>query len=295
MESILRLQNVSKVYGDKVVVNNVCLEIEKGSVCGLLGPNGAGKTTIMKMIMNEIKCDRGYISYDSNLKIKFLSDVPNFYEFYTVEEYLEFILDITGYESNKEVRVEEVLGLLNLKDHRDVKIKKLSRGLRQKVGIASIIIDEPDVLILDEPVSALDPIGRSEMFDIILKLKGETTVIFSSHILNDVEKICDHIILINKGKILLNDNISNLSLNKSVLLVKFKSREELLTFKEDLDLECKFCQSIENCLEIEGEDILSVENKVFSLLAKKNVLVDSVSILKDSLEDVFLREVRNNG
>lgn len=295
MEGILRLQNVSKVYGDKVVVNNACFEIERGSVCGLLGPNGAGKTTIMKMIMNEIKCDRGYISYDSGLKIKFLSDVPNFYEFYTVEEYLIFILDITGYKSNKEVRIEDVLGLLNLKDYRDIQIKKLSRGLRQKVGIASVIIDEPDVLILDEPVSALDPIGRSEMFDIILKLKGETTVIFSSHILNDVEKVCDHIILINKGKILLNDKMSNLSLNKSALLLKFKSREDLLLFKDALDLDCKFNSRIENCLEIEGEDIFSVEKKVFSLLSENNVFVESVSIMKDSLEDVFLREVRNNG
>lgn len=295
MTSVLKLQNISKVYGNKVVVNNVSFDIEKGSVCGLLGPNGAGKTTIMKMIMNEIKCDRGYISYDDNLKIKFLSDVPNFYEFYTVEEYLKFILDIVHFEGEKQVRIEEVLNLLNLKDYSNLQIKKLSRGLRQKVGIASVIVEQPDILILDEPVSALDPIGRSEMFDIISKLKGETTIIFSSHILTDVERVCDHIILINKGKILLNDKIGNISLDRSVLLVKFKSREELLNFKESFSLDCKFNSHIENCLEVESEDVLDVEKKVFSLLSKKNILVDSVSIMRDSLEDIFLREVRNNG
>lgn len=295
MGSVLKLQNISKVYGDKVVVNNASFEIEKGSVCGLLGPNGAGKTTIMKMIMNEIKCDRGYIAYSDNLKIKFLSDVPNFYEFYTVEEYLRFILEITHFEEDKNVRIDEVLSLLNLKEYSDLQIKKLSRGLRQKVGIASVIVEKPDVLILDEPVSALDPIGRSEMFDIILKLKGETTIVFSSHILTDVERVCDHIILINRGKILLNDKISNISLDRNLLLVNFKTREDLISFKESFSLDCKFNAYIENCLEVESDDMIAVQKKVFSLLSKKGILVKSVSIVRDSLEDIFLREVKNNG
>ena len=161
---------------------------------------------------------------------------------------------------------EEVLKILNLSDYKEIQIKKLSRGLRQKLGIASVIIDEPDVLILDEPVSALDPLGRNEIFDIILKLKGRVTVIFSSHILNDVERICDHVVLINKGKIILNKDINDLSLDKNVVVIKFKSREDLMVVKELLGYECKFNENIENCLEIYNDDVLEVENKVFQVL-----------------------------
>lgn len=295
MDNILSLNNVTKVYGNKVVVNNASFEIKKGTVCGLLGPNGAGKTTIMKMIMNQVKCDGGDISYNDDLKIKYLQDVPEFYEFYTVKEYLEFILDITNYSSDKDIRIEEVLGILNLKDYRDYRIKKLSRGLRQKVGIASVIVDEPDVLILDEPVSALDPLGRKEMFDIILSLKGKATIIFSSHILNDIERVCDHIILINKGKIVLNNDIRNIFLDKQTLLVTFKTREDLLSLKDKIKYECNFSEYIENCLEIHSEDIVSLQKDIFKLLTKENVVVNSVSIKKDNLEEIFLKEVRTNG
>lgn len=295
MDNILSLNNVTKVYGNKVVVNNASFEIKKGTVCGLLGPNGAGKTTIMKMIMNQVKCDGGDISYNDDLKIKYLQDVPEFYEFYTVKEYLEFILDITNYSSDKDIRIEEVLGILNLKDYRDYRIKKLSRGLRQKVGIASVIVDEPDVLILDEPVSALDPLGRKEMFDIILSLKGKSTIIFSSHILNDIERVCDHIILINKGKIVLNNDIRNIFLDKQTLLVTFKTREDLLSLKDKIKYECNFSEYIENCLEIHSEDIVSLQKDIFKLLTKENVVVNSVSIKKDNLEEIFLKEVRTNG
>ena len=191
MSSILRLDKVTKMYDDKVVVSNASFEVEKGKVYGLLGPNGAGKTTIMKIIMNVINCERGSVECSDGLKIKYLQDVPQFYEFYTINEYLNFILDISHYKKDKG-------------------IKKLSRGLRQKVGIASTIIDEPDVLILDEPVSALDPFGRKEMFDIIVSLKGKVTIIFSSHILTDIERVCDHVLLINKGKIILDKDIKDI-------------------------------------------------------------------------------------
>lgn len=295
MDTVLSLNNLTKMYGDRVVVNNACFEIKRGTVCGLLGPNGAGKTTIMKMIMNQVKCDRGYIEYNENLKIKYLQDVPEFYDFYTIKEYLNFILDISQYSKDKDIRIEEVLEILNLKEYRDLCIKKLSRGLRQKVGIASVIVDEPDLLILDEPVSALDPLGRKEMFDIILTLKGKVTIIFSSHILNDVERICDHIILISRGNIILNNNIKELSLDKQTLLVKFKNKEDLLLIKEGIDYNCNFSEKIENCLEIHSEDITKLQKNIFNILAKNNITVNFISIKQDSLEEIFLREVKVHG
>lgn len=294
MENILRVHDVTKIYNNRKVVNKANFDIQRGSVCGLLGPNGAGKTTIMKMIMNQIKCDEGYIEYDNNLKIKYLQDVPNFYEFYTVKEYLNFLLDISHYEKDKEYRINEVLKLLDLSEYVNHSISKLSRGLRQKVGIASVIVDEPDVLIMDEPVSALDPIGRKEIFDTINSLKGKVTIIFSSHILTDIERVCDYVVLINKGKIILANEIKNMFLDKQTLQVEFKSRDDLLKVKDKIGYDNNFSDSIENCLEINYDDVNKLEKDIFKLLIKEEVLVKSVVIKKDNLEEIFLREVKNN-
>lgn len=295
MENIISLHDVTKIYNNRKVVNKVNFGIQKGSICGLLGPNGAGKTTIMKMIMNQIKCDEGYIEYDSNLKIKYLQDVPNFYEFYTVKEYLHFLLDISHYEKDKEYRINEVLKLLDLSDYVNHTISKLSRGLRQKVGIASVIVDEPDVLIMDEPVSALDPIGRKEIFDTINSLRGKVTIIFSSHILTDIERVCDYVVLINKGKIILANEIKNMFLDKQTLQVEFKNRDDLLKVKDKIEYDNSFSDSIENCLEINYEDIKKLEKDIFKLLIKEEIVAKSIIIKRDNLEEIFLREVRNNG
>ena len=224
-----------------------------------------------------------------------MQDVPEFYEFYTINEYLDFILDISHYDKDKEGRTNEVLELLNLKDYKDKTIKKLSRGLRQKVGIASTIIDEPDILILDEPVSALDPLGRKEMFDIIAALKGKVTIIFSSHILDDIERVCDHVLLINKGKIILDKDIKEVTLEKNILIVVFKTREDLLKIKEKLEYPCCFSEIIKDCLEIEGNDISTMQKDIFQLLIDNDVFAKCISIKKETLEEIFLREVRNNG
>ena len=294
MDGILKLEHVSKLYGDNLVVNNASFEIEKGCVCGLLGPNGAGKTTIMKIIMNQVKCDNGFVEHDSNLKIRYLQDVPEFYEFYSVKEYLNFILEINNYSKDKENRINEVLLMLNLESHSNKIVRRLSRGLRQKLGIASVIIDEPDVLILDEPVSALDPLGRKEMFDIILSLKGKTTVIFSSHILTDIERVCDRVVLINRGKIILNNKIEELALEKKTLLVMFNSREDLLKVREDINYSTRFSERIQDCLEIECDDVLKLQKEVFELLIKHAVGVKCITNKSESLEEIFLREVRKN-
>ena len=295
MENILKLERVSKLYGNNLVVNNASFEIKKGAVCGLLGPNGAGKTTIMKIIMNEVKCDNGRVICDDNLKIKYLQDVPNFYEFYSVSEYLDFILDINHYDKDKASRIEEVLEILNLKDYRNQKIKKLSRGLRQKVGIASVVVDEPDLLILDEPVSALDPIGRKEMFDIIALLKGKTTIVFSSHVLTDIERVCDQIIMISKGKIILNSDIKDITLDKKTVVVVFKNRDDLLKIKDNIGYTVRFSENIRDCLEIDGEDVTKMQKDIFALLIENDIGIKGISIKSESLEEIFLREVKKNG
>ena len=133
------------------------------------------------------------------------------------------------------------------------------------------------------------------MFDIIESLKGKTTIIFSSHILNDVERICDQILLIGRGKIVLNNNIKEIGLDKNTLLIVFNNRDDLLNVKEKLKYESSFSESVENCLMIECEDINKLQTDVFKVLASSKVAIESVSKKKESLEEIFLREVRKNG
>lgn len=288
MEKILDIKKLTKKYGDKVILNEISFSLEKGEVCGLLGPNGAGKTTTMKIIVDLLEKTSGEIIYDKDIKIAYLQDVPQFYEFYTIKEYLEFLLSLNKKNFD---RVDDILGLVGLKNEKNKEIKKLSRGLRQRVGIAASIINEPDILILDEPVSALDPIGRKEIFDLIQKLKGKMSIIFSSHILSDVERVCDQIIIINKGNILLNKKISEIALDNNILTIDFINEEDTTKFKKQYKGDIT---TNGNTLEIKTDDINSTELEIFSILASKKINVNSISIKKNNLEEIFVSEVNKN-
>lgn len=292
MEIVLKVKDLMKKYRNNVVVDNVSFELEKGKVYGLLGPNGAGKTTIMKMITNLVKKDGGIIEYNDSVKIKYLMDVPMFYEYMSVSEYLIFIANLNNIE-NVDNRINTLLNETNLVEHRNKKIKELSRGLRQKLGIASVLVNDIDLLILDEPVSALDPIGRKEVLDLISSLRGNITVIFSSHILEDIEKVCDNILLIHNGKILINDSCNRLLNVNDCLLVKCPSREEILVLKE-IYKDSLFSSKYENTLEIEFKDLIKIQSEILKNAKKYNLIIEKMEIKKESLEDLFLNEVRNN-
>lgn len=289
MAKILTVNNLTKKYGERLVLNEISFSIEKGEVCGFLGPNGAGKTTTMKIIVNLLDKTSGDIIYDDNIKISYLQDVPQFYEFYTIREYLEFLLSLN---SDKDLyKIDEIINLVGLKKERDKQIKKLSRGLRQRLGIASSIINDPDVLILDEPVSALDPMGRREIFDLIKKLKGKMSIIFSSHILSDAERICDQVIIIDNGKILLDKKISEISLNNNILSIDFIDEKDIQKFKKSYKKDILINN---NVVEIETDDIKSTEFEIFDILSSKKININSISIKKNSLEDIFVSEVTKN-
>ncbi|MDF2556971.1 MAG: transporter ATP-binding protein [Bacillales bacterium] len=288
MSSILSVENLTKMYKSVCVLNNVSFEIKAGSVVGLLGPNGAGKTTTMKIIMDLIPKTTGRIHYDNKTRIIYLQDVPEFYDFYQVKEYLKFILELNQFKGDIKSKIEETVKLVGLEAELNKRIKSLSRGLRQRLGIASSIIMKPDVLILDEPVSALDPIGRKEVFDLIGQLKGKMSIIFSSHILSDIERICDHVILLDKGSILLNKSISDIQLDDRVLVIEFNDVETLRIFSDEWKetLEIK-----EKTISITTKNLTQSQNKVFEILHKKGLMVESVHLKKINLEDIFLKEV----
>ena len=292
MSTILRAENLVKKYGRNVVVKDACLSLEAGKIYGLLGPNGAGKTTIMKMMVNLLKADGGKIVCE-DVKIKYLMDVPKFYEYMKVEEYLMFLLDINK-DNNKKEKLDELLTIANLVEHRSKKIRQLSRGLRQKLGIASVLVSDVDVLVLDEPVSALDPLGRKDVLDLIASLRGKIAVVFSSHILEDIEKVCDHIILINKGKIILDDDCSVILKQDEEVLVRCETREQTQLLKSVLE-NCEFSVSRANTICVKYEDLMKTQQEILKQAKKLKVTVELMEKKKLSLEEVFLEEVRKHG
>ncbi len=208
---ILSITNLRKSFGDKDILKGLNLSVPEHSIFGFVGRNGAGKTTTMKAILGLLNPNDGEITVcgqkvvygqtSTNRYIGYLPDVPEFYSFMTPREYLQLCGESLGMsDSEIKNRTEELLNLVGLSDEKH-HIKGFSRGMKQRLGIAQALIGSPKLLICDEPTSALDPIGRKEILDILLSVREETTVLFSTHILSDVERICTHIALLNDGEI----------------------------------------------------------------------------------------------
>lgn len=207
---MLTLSHLSKSFGSKKIIDDLCFTVPEHSIFGFIGQNGAGKTTTMKMILGLLQADSGKITVNgetvrygqnrTNRFIGYLPDVPEFYGYMTPSEYLRLCGEITGMPSDRIRRnSHELLDLVGL-DKENKRIHGFSRGMKQRLGIAQALLNEPRLLICDEPTSALDPLGRKEILDILLSVKDHTTVVFSTHILSDVERICDEIALLHNGR-----------------------------------------------------------------------------------------------
>ena len=236
--NILEVRNISKSFGDKRVLENISFSVPKNCVFGFIGSNGAGKTTTMKMILGLLKADSGEIEVcgervtfgatKTNRLIGYLPDVPEFYGYMRPKEYLKLCSRIVGLDDKTaKARISELLDLVGLANI-NKKISGFSRGMKQRLGVAQALIGEPKLLICDEPTSALDPLGRKEILDILHQIKGKTTVVFSTHILSDVERICDRVAVLNKGKIALESAISDLKLQQ-------KSKSFTLEFEREIE------------------------------------------------------------
>ena len=206
---MLRIANLQKRFGDKEVLRGLSLSVPEGSIFGFIGKNGSGKTTTMKTVLGLLKPDGGEITVNgepvvygqtgTNRHIGYLPDVPEFYSFMTAEEYLAFCGEITGLSSTEsKQRRTELLELVGLSEEKH-RIKGYSRGMKQRLGIAQALLNRPKLLICDEPTSALDPVGRKEILDILLAARQQTTVLFSTHILSDVERICTDVAFLDQG------------------------------------------------------------------------------------------------
>lgn len=290
----IEVKNLLKVYGAQKAVNDISFSVKKGEIVGFLGPNGAGKSTTMKMITGYLQPSSGEaivcdVKVNENpigtkQKIGYLPESNALYYEMYVREYLAFIAEVHHVENQKS-KIENVIQQVGLTPEAHKKIGQLSKGYKQRVGLAAALIHDPEVLILDEPTSGLDPNQIIEIRDVIKQLGQNKTVLFSSHILQEVQAICDRVIIINKGTIVADDQLSN-------LLKKVHAGEVILELKEEVD-ESLF-NSIQNCIRLNSttwkfktDSPDAVKKQLLQLSIEKNLNVLSLKSDENSLEDVF--------
>ena len=294
---LLQIKKVSKRFGKKQVLKDLSFSVPEHSIFGFIGKNGSGKTTTMKMMLGLLKMDEGEIFINgekvvygeskTNQYIGYLPDVPTFYDFMTAYEYLFYCGELNGLSKieNKQ-RCEELLKLVGLaqETHR---IKGFSRGMKQRLGIAQALMNRPQLLICDEPTSALDPIGRKEILDILLSLKEQTTILFSTHILTDVERICSDVAFLNDGKIQMQGKIADLKgyhrQNEYVLEVeKVEDTLKLLSQFQTLQRQ----QNQLRCIGNENE-----LTEIIQFMLDHQISFHKIERLEPTLESLFMEVV----
>lgn len=303
---ILQIQNLSKSFGNNKIIDNLSFSVPEHSIFGFIGQNGAGKTTTMKMVLGLLKADSGSISVcgekvsfgqtKTNQYIGYLPDVPEFYQYMRPKEYLTLCGEVTGLTREKiKNRSEELLTLVGLHGV-NKKIGGFSRGMKQRLGIAQALLNEPKLLICDEPTSALDPVGRKEILDILQQVKGKTTVVFSTHILSDVERICDHIAVLNKGKIALTGTLSELKAQHKAnrLLIEFVNKADKEQFFAAPQM-VPFMGNTEQTGTIvifHGKDVLETEAVALNILSQNRILPMKLEVMEPTIENLFMEAVK---
>jgi ABC-2 type transport system ATP-binding protein len=301
----IKVQNVTKLFGEQKALNNVSFDIKSGEIIGFLGPNGAGKSTLMKIITGFIPPTSGDVFVnDKNIMEepmeirKTLGYLPEHNPLYMdmyIIEYLNFVAGIYKINS-KAKRIKEVIELTGLEPEITKKIGALSKGFRQRVGLAQAIIHNPDVLILDEPTSGLDPNQIIEIRNLIQNLGKEKTVMLSTHIMQEVEAICDRIIIINKGSVIADNNTEEMhSMGKKIgtLLVEFKNEIHENQFRSISNIK-KIMKVNNTKYIIEFNVYTDIRPEIFDLAVKLHNAVLSMQIKERSLEQVFSELTQNN-
>lgn len=308
-KSLIEVKNLSKTYGNIKAIKDLSFTVNKGEILGFLGPNGAGKSTTMKIITGYISPSKGTVLVggfdimDDDLEVKkrigYLPENPPLYNDMTVKTYLKFVAEIKGiHKSNIDGRVNETLEMLNLEDVGNRIIKNLSKGYKQRVGLAQAILGDPDVLILDEPTIGLDPSQIIEIRSLIKKLSEDRTIILSTHILPEVSQLCDRVIIINKGEIAAIDTPDNLAKRfresntiEVRIIGQFAQVMDAIksidgVVKVDLIGE-KEQGAVDYKIETDAE--IDIRQELFNKMAENNFKVIELKTVNLSLEDIFLQ------
>lgn len=296
----LEVKNVTKTYKEKTAVNNFSMVLQSRECVGLIGPNGAGKSTLIKVISDIINPTMGEVLLNgkkiSQMKkeIGYLPQYPNFYHWMTAQETLAFMGELSGLRKEELTKaIPEILSKVGLSGEENSKVGTFSGGMKQRLGIAQALLHKPSLIVMDEPVSALDPIGRREVLNLIEEIKRETTILLSTHILSDAEEICERFIIIKNGQKIEDTTISDLlnsnSQNKLIFEVTSIDQEWMEVLKNLIYV--KDVEAVGNKIKIQVENIGLNKNKLLRSALEHQVDLVKFEINNDTLEEIFMKLV----
>ncbi|MDD3264690.1 MAG: ABC transporter ATP-binding protein [Dehalococcoidales bacterium] len=297
--------NLSKYYTGVKALDGLNMEVDENVIFGFLGPNGAGKTTAVKLLTGFIHPTKGSARVagepveEGNLAlqkaISLLPDVPAFYDWMNAREYLHFVAGLHQLSKNEtKIRSEEMLELVGLKREGGRRIGGYSRGMRQRLGIAQALMNRPKVLFLDEPTSALDPVGKREVLDLIKKLKQTSTVFMSTHNLNEVERVCDTVGIINRGRLLTISSVEQLQKKYARSLFEMEFLEEASPFLETLRQTSwlaepeTISQNGVPVIRVKARDLDYARRELPRLISDSGLTLARYELVMPSLEDIFV-------
>jgi ABC-2 type transport system ATP-binding protein len=299
--SLIEIQGLKKSFQGNEVIKGLDFNLEKGKCIALLGPNGAGKTTTLRMLSGLMKATKGSITFSDAKKdgdirhlIGYLPQFPVFYDWMSGIEFLQYVGKLAGL-TNKEAKERsiELLELVGISDAKNRRVGKYSGGMKQRLGIAQAIIHRPQLVMLDEPVSALDPFGRREVLELLEGLKKETTILFSTHILNDAEEVCDEILFLHNGEIVESGTMEDLRERhqqaKVDLIFRKKTAEMESTFKNHTLTRSILVDG--NRISVFVTNVEEARKEFLKLISKNDWQLDKFEISSMTLEDVFMKVV----
>jgi ABC-2 type transport system ATP-binding protein len=292
LETILSIKNLNKRYGSLQALSDVSFNIQKGHVYGILGPNGSGKSTTLGIVLNVVNKTSGHYSwFDGKMethealkKVGAIIERPNFYPYMTAAENLKLVCKIKNITYNK---IEEKLELVGLQERKNSKFSSFSLGMKQRLAIASALLNDPEILILDEPTNGLDPQGIHQIRDIIKKIASEgTTILLASHLLDEVEKVCSHVLVLRKGEVLYSGRVNEMTANEGFFEIQADDNEVL---KSALVLH----PAIDSIKEEENKLYVYLKSPLEAaelnrFLFNKNIALSYLVKRKNSLEEQFL-------
>lgn len=301
----LSIKGLTKKFGAFTAIDGLSLSVSAGDVYGFLGPNGAGKTTTLRILLGLAKSTSGTAeifgadigkSRDYLRDVGYLPDVPAFYNWMNAREYLQFAGELLGMKKKAIVeRSDSLLRVVGLDTKK--RIGGYSRGMKQRLGIAQALINEPKIVFLDEPTSALDPIGRKEVLDTIESIKTMSTVFFSTHILSDVERVCNKAAIIDRGRLIVCDEIANLKRIYGGTVIELKISGDADLFAK----ECSKCnwlagmQRDKNVFKLNVQDTAAAQKEIPQIVAMAGLGLARMERLQPALEDIFVKLVNSNG
>ncbi|WP_396142656.1 ABC transporter ATP-binding protein [Flavobacterium sp.] len=298
METILKITNLNKIFNRKLhAVKNVSFEIKKGNVYGILGPNGSGKSTTLGIVLNVVNKTSGEFEWfegklDTHHALKKVGAIierPNFYPYMTAKENLELVCKIKETPFSK---VEEKLELVGLLERKNDKFRTFSLGMKQRLAIASALLNDPEILILDEPTNGLDPQGIRQIRDIIRIIASQgTTILLASHLLDEVEKVCSHVVVLQKGVMLYQGSVHNMIENNSFFELKSTNNQQLKLVLQNHPSVEKIVDEEEKVLVFLKQDIAAQE--LNSYLFENKIVLEHLVKRKNSLEEQFLELTKN--